>query len=240
VRLYPAIDIQGGRVVRLRRGEFDTATVFSDDPLSLALYWEEAGAEVLHIVDLDAARTGEPVNFDLVDRIVNAVSVPVQYGGGVRNEKTLALVAGTKIRWTVIGTAAIISGDFMETARAWLGDRLVVGVDCDGGLVTTHGWQERSQMTALRFVKTLEKLGVTRVVYTDVTRDGMMVGPNFEELIDLCGGTQVEIILSGGVSTLDDLRRVKKIGAKNLIGVIVGRALYENAFTLAEAKAVLA
>jgi phosphoribosylformimino-5-aminoimidazole carboxamide ribotide isomerase len=240
VRLYPAIDIQGGRVVRLRRGDFDTATIFSDDPLSLALYWEEAGAEVLHIVDLDAARTGEPVNFDLVDRIVNAVSIPVQYGGGVRNEKTLALVAGTKIRWTVIGTAAIISGDFLEMAYAWLGDRLVVGVDCDGGLVTTHGWQERSQMTAQRFVKTLEKLGVTRVVYTDVTRDGMMVGPNFEELIDLCAGTQVEIILSGGVSMLDDVRRVRKIDAKNLIGVIVGRALYENAFTLAEAKAVLA
>jgi phosphoribosylformimino-5-aminoimidazole carboxamide ribotide isomerase len=240
VRLYPAIDIQGGRAVRLRRGDFDTATVFSDDPLSLALYWEEMGAEVLHIVDLDAARTGEPVNFDLVDRIVNAVSVPVQYGGGVRNEKTLALVAGTKIRWTVIGTAAIISGDFMETARAWLGDRLVVGVDCDGGLVTTHGWQERSQMTALRFIKTLEKLGVKRVVYTDVTRDGMMMGPNFDELVELCEGTEVEVILSGGVSTLADLRRVGQIGAKNLIGAIIGRALYENAFTLAEAKGVLA
>jgi phosphoribosylformimino-5-aminoimidazole carboxamide ribotide isomerase len=240
VRLYPAIDIQGGRAVRLRRGDFDTATVFSDDPLSLALYWEEMGAEVLHLVDLDAARTGEPVNFDLVDRIVNAVGIPVQYGGGVRNEKTLALVAGTRIRWTVIGTAAIIAGDFMGMASAWLGDRLVVGVDCDGGLVTTHGWQERSQMTALRFIKTLEKLGVKRVVYTDVTRDGMMMGPNFDELVELCEGTEVEVILSGGVSTLADLRRVGQIGAKNLIGAIIGRALYENAFTLAEAKGVLA
>lgn len=240
MRLYPAIDIQSGRAVRLRRGDFDSATVFSDDPLSLAMYWQEMGAEVLHIVDLDAARTGEPVNFDLVDRIVNAVSIPVQYGGGVRSEKTLALVAGTKIRWTVIGTAAIVNGEFMETARAWLGDRFVVGVDCDAGLVTTHGWQERSQMTARRFVTTLEKLGVTRVVYTDVTRDGMMMGPNFEELAELCSATAVEIILSGGVSTLDDLRKVKQIDAKNLIGVIVGRALYENAFTLSEAKTVLA
>ena len=240
MRLYPAIDIQSGRAVRLRRGDFDSATVFSDDPLSLAMYWQEMGAEVLHVVDLDAARTGEPVNFDLVDRIVNAVSIPVQYGGGVRSEKPLALVAGTKIRWTVIGTAAIVNGEFMETARAWLGDRFVVGVDCDAGLVTTHGWQERSQMTARRFVTTLEKLGVTRVVYTDVTRDGMMMGPNFEELAELCAATSVEIILSGGVSTLDDLRKVKQIDAKNLIGVIVGRALYENAFTLSEAKTVLA
>jgi phosphoribosylformimino-5-aminoimidazole carboxamide ribotide isomerase len=242
VRLYPAIDIQEGRAVRLRHGDFKQATVFSDDPVAVALHWQELGAEALHVVDLDAARSGDLVNFSIVDRIVQEVSIPVEYGGGVRNEKNLALVAGTKIRWTVMGTAAITKEDLLDDALNWLGDRLVVGVDCDGGLVYTHGWQQRSTMSAGHYVKLLEEKGVKRIVYTDITRDGMLAGPNFRELGELASATKLQIVLSGGVSNLDDLRRARKAAgeASNVVGVIVGRALYEDAFTLADAKAVLA
>lgn len=242
MRLFPAIDIQGGEAVRLRRGDFSQATVFSGDPVALAQEWQAQGADVLHVVDLDAARSGELVNFEIVDRIVNAVSIPVQYGGGVRNQKSLALVAGTKIRWTVMGTAAVTKADLLQDAINWLGDRLVVGVDCERGMVSTHGWQKRSTMSALTYIKALEQKGVKRIVYTDITRDGMLSGPNFGELAELAAQTSVQIVLSGGVGNIDDLRRARREAgdAPNVVGVIVGRALYENAFTLAEAKAALA
>ena len=237
--LYPAIDIQNGMAVRLRRGDFADSTVFSDDPVALALQWQEAGAETLHVVDLDAARTGEPVNFDIIDRIVHALDIPVQYGGGIRNDKSLALVAGTRIRWAVIGTAAITDKDFLQRAQDWLQDRFVVGVDCDAGMVSTHGWQQRSQMTAVRFVQSLAERGVRRVVYTDVTRDGMMMGPNFEGLREVCEAAPVEVILSGGISCVDDLRRAAALEVTNLVGVIAGRALYDGSFTVAEGNAAL-
>ena len=242
MKLYPAIDIQGGKAVRLRRGDFAQATVFSEDPLALAHEWQDLGAEVLHVVDLDAARSGELVNFDIVDSIVKELSIPVQYGGGIRNTENLAMVAGTNVRWLVIGTAAVSQDDLMREAIARLGERLVVGVDCDGGMVSTHGWQQRSAMSNRHYVKLLEQKGVKRIVYTDIARDGMLTGPNFTELAELAAQTSVEIVLSGGVGNIDDLRRARQAAsaAPNVVGVIVGRALYENAFTVAEAKAVLA
>lgn len=233
--VFPAIDIQGGKAVRLRRGDFDDVTVFSDDPVALAQQWQAQGAEALHVVDLDAARTGELVNFEIIERIVRSVSLPVQYGGGIRSPKSLALVAGVGVRWVVMGTAAITALDLLQDAVNWLEDRLVVGLDCTDGMVATHGWQERTQMSAIRFVKLLEQHGVRRVVYTDVARDGMMGGPNLIGLRDLAEATSLEIIMSGGVALLDDLRRLRRIQAANVVGVILGRALYEKAFTLAEA-----
>ena len=238
--LYPAIDIQGGRAVRLRRGDFEDSTVFSDDPVALALQWQEAGAEVLHVVDLDAARTGEPVNFDIVDRIVHALDIPVQYGGGVRSAASLTRIAECGVHWVVMGTAAVTSSDLLEEALGKLGDRLVVGMDCSGGMVATHGWQQRSQMSAARFTRSLEERGVRRVVYTDVARDGMLRGPDLEGLKEFAVSTALEFIMSGGVATLDDLRQLATLVLPNVAGVIVGRALYEGAFTVAEARAVLA
>ena len=237
--VFPAIDIQGGKAVRLRRGDFDDATVFSDDPVALAQHWQAQGAEALHVIDLDAARTGELVNFEIVERIVRSVSLPVQYGGGIRSPKSLALVAGIGVRWVVMGTAAITALDLLQDAVNWLEDRLVVGLDCTEGMVATHGWQERTQMSAIRFVKELEQHGVRRVVYTDVARDGMMGGPNLIGLRDVAEATSLEIIMSGGVALLDDLRRLRRLQAPNVVGVILGRALYEKAFTLAEAMDVV-
>jgi phosphoribosylformimino-5-aminoimidazole carboxamide ribotide isomerase len=236
--VFPAIDIQGGKAVRLRRGDFSDVTVFSDDPVELARQWQLEGAEALHVIDLDAARTGELVNFEMVEAIVKAVDIPVQYGGGIRSAKSLALVAGIGVHWVVMGTAAVTALDLLVDAVNWLEERLVVGLDCTDGMVATHGWQERSQMSAIRFSKVLAEHGVTRVVYTDTSRDGMLGGPNLIGLRDLAEATPLEIILSGGIGLLDDLRRVDKLEASNVVGVIVGRALYEKSFTLAEAKAV--
>jgi phosphoribosylformimino-5-aminoimidazole carboxamide ribotide isomerase len=238
--VFPAVDIQAGKAVRLRRGDFDDVTVFSDDPVELARYWQDQGAEALHVIDLDAARTGELTNFEIVERIVKTLDIPVQYGGGIRDAKALAMMAGIGIHWVVMGTAAVTSLDILDDAVNWMGERLVVGVDCTDGMVATHGWQERSQMSAIRFVKILAEHGVGRVVYTDTARDGMLGGPNLPGLADLAEVSPLEIILSGGIALLDDLRRVKRMSAPTVVGVIVGRALYEKSFTLAAAQAVFA
>ena len=208
--------------------------------MELAHYWQAEGAEALHVVDLDAARSGELVNFAIVERIVKPLDIPVQYGGGIRNAKSLALVAGIGVHWCIMGTAAVTALDMLDDAVNWLGDRLVVGLDCTDGMCATHGWQERSQISAIRFSKILAEHGVHRVVYTDTARDGMLGGPNLLGLRDLAEVSPLEIVLSGGVGLLDDLRRLKKLDASTVVGVIVGRALYEKSFTLQQAQAVFA
>ncbi len=238
--VFPAVDIQDGKAVRLRRGDFDDVTVFSDDPVDLARYWQDQGAEALHVIDLDAARTGELVNVDLVERIVKTLDIPVQYGGGIRSAKALAVVAGIGVHWVIMGTAAVTALALLDDAVNWLGERLVVGLDCTDGMVATHGWQERSQMSAIHFAKILAEHGVQRVIYTDTARDGMLGGPNLPGLRDLAEVAPLEIILAGGVALLDDLRRLKRLDAPKVVGVIVGRALYEKSFTLADAQAVFA
>jgi phosphoribosylformimino-5-aminoimidazole carboxamide ribotide isomerase len=238
--VFPAVDIQAGKAVRLRRGDFDDVTVFSDDPVELARFWQDQGAQALHVIDLDAARTGELTNFKIVEEIVKALDIPVQYGGGIRTPKSLAFMAGVGVHWVVMGTAAVTALDLLDDAVNWLGDRLVVGLDCTDGMVATHGWQQRSQMSAIRMVKLLAEHGVQRVVYTDTGRDGMLGGPNLPGLKDLAEVSELEIILSGGVALLDDLKRLKRLDAEKVVGVIVGRALYEKAFTLPEALAVFA
>ena len=235
--VFPAVDIQAGKAVRLRRGDFDDVTVFSDDPVELARYWQDQGAEALHVIDLDAARSGELTNFSLVEQIVKALDIPVQYGGGIRSQKALAFMAGVGVHWVVMGTAAVTALDLLDDAVNWLGDRLIVGLDCTDGMVATHGWQQRSQMSAIRMVKLLAEHGVQRVVYTDTARDGMLGGPNLPGLKDLAEVSPLEIILSGGIALLDDLRRLKKLDEPKVVGVIVGRALYEKSFSLADALA---
>ena len=233
--VYPAVDIQSGKAVRLRRGDFGDVTVFGDDPVELARMWEAQGAEALHVVDLDAARSGDLVNFPVVEGIVQALAIPVQYGGGVRSTESLSAVADLGVAWVVMGTAAVTARDLLDEAVAQLGDRLVVGVDCSEGMVATHGWQERSSMGATHFARILSTHGVKRIVYTDTMRDGMLGGPDLLGLKELAETTPMEIVLSGGIALLDDLRRLRRLALPNVVGVIVGRALYEDAFTLAEA-----
>lgn len=240
MRIFPAIDIQGGRCVRLRRGDFLDSTVFSDDPLDVAIMWEREGARHLHVVDLDGARTGELHHLDLVRRIAEQVSIPVQFGGGLRSEEALASVAETRVQRVVIGTRALLDQPFLDAALAGWGDRLVVAVDASDGYVSTHGWREKTEMTAHTFARRLSEMGVKEIIYTDISRDGMLGGINIgatEELAMQAPG--VQIIASGGLSTLNDLRALKRLEPLGVTGVIAGRALYEGAFSLPDALAVL-
>ena len=240
MQLFPAVDIQNGRAVRLRGGDFARATVFDDDPIAAARGWHEMGATALHVVDLDAARTGGLINFALVAAIAAELPIPVEYGGGVRDLDSMERVASSQIEWIVLGTAALTSERLLETAVERLGERLTVGVDCADGMVATHGWKQRSQMSATSFVSHLETIGVRRIVFTDILTDGMMRGPNLTALVALAERTSLRVVQSGGISTLDDLRRLRAVAPPNVVGVIVGRALYDGAFSIQDALEALA
>jgi phosphoribosylformimino-5-aminoimidazole carboxamide ribotide isomerase len=240
MRLLPAIDIQGGRCVRLRRGDFADETVFGDDPVAMAKYWVAEGARYLHVVDLDGAREGEPRNFELILAIAEAVPIPVEAGGGFRNEVALELVRPSLVAKVVLGTSAVEDKDFLRRALELLGPgRIVVAIDAEKGLVKTRGWQEQSSVTALDLAGELGSLGVCEILYTDIGRDGMMQSVNLDGLRELAEKSSLEIIASGGVTNLDDLRAIKELEPLGITGVIAGRALYEKRFTVAEARAIL-
>lgn len=240
MRLVPAIDIQGGRCVRLRQGDFADETVFGDDPVAMAQRWVDEGAECLHVVDLDGAREGRPLNFPLIQAIAEAVSVPVQTGGGIRTEIDLKTLANSPVAKAVLGTSAVEAPEFVERALALLGaDRLVVAVDAEDGLVKTKGWVERTEVRVLDLAGRLASAGVTEILYTDISRDGMMQSANIQGIREVAERSGLKVLASGGVTDLDDLRDLKLLEPCGVTGVIVGRALYEGRFTVAEAKAVL-
>lgn len=226
--------------MRLRRGDFADETVFGDDPVAMAEYWVHEGARYLHVVDLDGAREGVPRNLPLVRAIAERVTVPVQTGGGIRSEGSLALIADTPVKKAVLGTSAVEDEVFLEKALAVLGvERVVVALDAERGIVKTKGWQEASDLTALELSRILREKGVQEILYTDIDRDGMMQSVNLEGVRELAVGSGVSVIASGGVSSLDDLRALKELEPLGVTGVIVGRALYEKRFTVAEALAAL-
>lgn len=240
MRLIPAIDIQGGHCVRLRKGDFADVTIFGDDPVAMAEHWVSEGARFLHVVDLDGAREGRPRNFELVRAIAEAVSVPVETGGGIRTEEALQLVASSRVAKAVLGTSAVEDEAFLERALAVLGsDRLVVAVDAEEGFVKTKGWQERSEVRTLDLAARLEDRGVREILFTDVSRDGMMQSVNLDGIRELAEYCDLEIIASGGVTALEDLVALRSMERLGVTGVIAGRALYEGRFTVAEALAVL-
>lgn len=240
MRLIPAIDIRGGRCVRLRKGDFADETVFGDDPVAMAERWVREGGRFLHVVDLDGARDGIPRNFAVIREIAERVPVPVETGGGIRTEAALEALAGSCIAKAVLGTSAVEDRAFLERALTVLGtERLVVAVDADDGLVKTKGWVEQSGVRALDLVRRLRDDGVREVLYTDISRDGMMQSVNLTGVRELAESSGLEIIASGGVTSLDDLRALRRLEPVGVTGVIVGRALYEGRFTVAEALAVL-
>jgi phosphoribosylformimino-5-aminoimidazole carboxamide ribotide isomerase len=240
MRLIPAIDIQGGRCVRLRRGDFADETVFGDDPVAMAEHWVREGARFLHVVDLDGSREGAPRNLTLARAIADAVPIPVEVGGGIRARAALELIVESRVAKVVLGTSAVEDEAFLELALSVLGpDRVVVAVDAEDGFVRTKGWQERSNVRAPDLVRRLEEGGVREIVYTDISRDGMMQSVNLEGVRELAEESRLGIIASGGVTDLDDLRALATLGPLGVNGVIVGRALYEGRFTVAEALAAL-
>ena len=237
--LYPAIDIQDGQCVRLKRGDFAEATVFSTDPVARAKMWQEEGAEALHVVDLDGARLGRLVNLALIEEIAETLSIPVEFGGGIRTLDDLKLIHEGPVHRVVLGTSAVHDQQLLLEAVRLMGDRLVISVDAERGMVTTHGWQEKSSVSAIRFSSYLQSEGVRHILYTDIDRDGMMMGMNLETTRELAEAVDIDIIASGGISSLDDLVRLKKLVLPNISSVIVGRALYEGCFSITEARAIL-
>jgi len=237
--LLPAIDIRGGKAVRLQRGDFDKETVYVDDPLEAARSFVEAGAGFLHVVDLDGAREGKPVNLEHLRRITGELGVAVQYGGGLRDLGAVrsALQAGAER--VVVGTAAYSDMDFVDQLLETWGNRLVVAVDVRGGHVSVAGWTKATQMLPEDIIRRLQQRGVKQFMYTNVDRDGTLEGPDLEEVRRISDTVRGRFLYSGGIASLDDLAALQGLRLVNLAGVVSGKALYEGKFTVQEAQAVL-
>jgi phosphoribosylformimino-5-aminoimidazole carboxamide ribotide isomerase len=237
--LYPAIDIMGGKAVRLVEGRFEDATTYNDDPLAAAKSWVAAGARFLHVVDLDGARSGEPKSLDHLRRIVHETGIPVQYGGGLRTLPAVreALRAGAER--AIVGTAAFSDVDFLDDIVSAFGPRVVVSVDVRDGMIATAGWTQTTQMPAQDAIERLTARGVRSFVYTDVSRDGKLSGPDLDGVKQVAETVRGRFLYSGGIGTLDDLRSLAELRQVNLAGVIAGKALYEKRFTVAEGQAAL-
>jgi phosphoribosylformimino-5-aminoimidazole carboxamide ribotide isomerase len=240
VILLPAIDIRDGRAVRLERGDFDRETVYADDPLEAARSFVEAGAKSLHVVDLDGARAGEPRNLEHLSRITSELAVPVQYGGGLRSliDVREALAAGAAR--VVLGTAAYNDQDFLDSVvEAW-GVRIVVAIDVRGGHVSVAGWEKTTQMLPEDVIRRMQGRRVNQFVYTNVDRDGMLEGPDLDEVRRMSDVIRGRFIYSGGIASLDDLVALRELRLVNLAGVISGKALYERRFSVEDGVAALA
>lgn len=237
--LLPAVDIRGGRAVRLRQGRFDEETVYAEDPLAAARRFVSAGAKVLHVVDLDGARDGTPANLAELERIAGGAGVPVQFGGGLRSIDSIEAALKAGAGWMVVGTAAYSDPDFLAEAIGDYGPRLIVSVDVREGKVALSGWTEQTELSAEDMIAQLQDRGVTRFVYTNADRDGMLEGVALDEVRRISEVVRDRFLLSGGVGSLDDLRALRDLRLENLAGVIVGKALYEARFTVREAQAEL-
>ena len=223
--IYPAIDLLGGRCVRLRQGDYARETVFSDDPAAVAREWVRQGADRLHVVDLDGAKQREPVNGAVIQRIVAAAGVPVQLGGGIRSAEHLRTVFGWGVRWAVLGTKALQDPEWVKEMAHEYPGRIVLGLDARNGFVATEGWLETSSTKATDLAKLVDDGPLAAVVYTDIAKDGMMIGPNFAELLEMRAATKIPVVASGGVTTFDQARQLAEAGT---YAAIVGRALYEG------------
>ena len=232
--LLPAIDIRDGRAVRLEKGDFDRETVYADSPLDAARSFVEAGAKSLHVVDLDGARAGEPVNIDHLRRIAGELAVPVQYGGGLRSFVAVreALAAGAAR--VVLGTAAYSDMEFLDSVVETWGGRVLVAIDVRGGHVSVSGWEKTTQMPPEDVIERMQSRGVNQFVYTNVDRDGMLEGPDLDEVRRIGEVIRGRFIYSGGISSAADLHALRDLRLVNLTGVISGKALYERRFTVAE------
>lgn len=237
--LYPAIDIRGGQAVRLLQGDYERETTYDGDPVDAAKRWADEGAEFLHVVDLDGAKAGEPRNLQAVARIAAAVDCPIQVGGGLRDPGSVAAVLDTGAERVVIGTAALRDPQFLDSVVAAHGERVVVSVDTRGGKVSLSGWTQTSDVDATAAVADLGKRGVRHFLCTAIEVDGTMEGPDIRQLNEIAAATSARVIASGGVGTLSHLQDLARECAPNVEGAIVGRALYERKFSVAEGIAAL-
>jgi len=236
--VIPAIDLKDGKCVRLRQGLMDDSTVYGDDPVSMAQRWVDAGARRLHLVDLNGAFAGTPVNGEAVTAIAKQFpKLPIQIGGGIRSIETIEHYLSAGVSYVIIGTKAVKEPQFIAEVCKKFPNRIIVGIDAKDGLVATDGWAEVSSVKATDLAKRFEQDGVTAIVYTDISRDGMMQGVNVEATVTLAEASTIPVIASGGVTNMDDIRALKKVAAKGILGAITGRAIYEGTLDLAQAQA---
>lgn len=236
--IYPAIDIRGGRCVRLTEGRFDAETVFADDPAEMALKWAGMGAEFLHLVDLDGALAGEGKNVPVIERILQSVNIPVQLGGGIRNLETIEKLLALGVTRLILGSAAVNNPQLVEEACKKYPGHIAVGIDAKNGEVAIEGWGKGSGVAATELAKQMAAYGVETIIYTDISRDGMLSGVNVEATAALARACGVPIIASGGVASIEDIRRVKAVEADGVQGCIIGKAIYTGAVDLKEALAL--
>jgi phosphoribosylformimino-5-aminoimidazole carboxamide ribotide isomerase len=234
--VIPAVDIMGGRCVRLVQGLPDKETVFGNDPVSIAENWVREGARLLHVVDLDGAFKGKPVNSGLVEQIAERLSIPVEVGGGIRDTQTARKYLESGVERVVVGTAAFTDPHWLGEMVSELGDRLAVGVDVRHGQVAVAGWTKTGSLAPLEAVRSLAEAGVKRIIYTDTSKDGTLGGANYAGIKELADSSPIPIIASGGVAELDDVVRVSRLAGSGVEGIIVGMALYRRKFTLSEAE----
>lgn len=234
--IIPAIDLKDGQCVRLMQGNMHQATVYSDDPAAMARQWQDQGAQLLHVVDLNGAFEGEPKNLGHVEAIVNAVSIPVQVGGGIRSLDTVRMYLGAGAKRVVMGTTVLRHRAVVEEILEVFPERVVVSIDAKNGLVATDGWQTVTNVTARDAILSLSGLALAAVMYTDIAKDGMMAGPNLLSLKLIVDASPVPVIASGGVTNLDDVQAIKALGSR-VEGVILGKALYEGKIDLRQAIA---
>lgn len=230
--IYPAIDIIDGKCVRLQQGSYNDVTIFGDSPVEMAIKWENQGAEYLHVVDLDGARSGNSENAEVIRQIAKKLTIPVQLGGGIRSLDKIETILSNGVSRVILGTSAVNDQEMLKTALKEYKDKIAVGIDAKDGMVAIHGWEKTSDFTAIDFAKRVEALGTKTIIYTDISRDGMLKGPNLVAMRDMAKSVNIEVIASGGVSCLHDVTNLKPTGVS---GVIIGKALYTGNIDLKEA-----
>ena len=232
MQIWPAIDIRDGKCVRLKQGDYQQETVYGESPVEMAMHWVDQGAQFLHLVDLDAARDGSSANFDAIAKVAKQLNIPVQIGGGIRDEQTIQKYIDAGIQRLVVGTRALKDPDWAKEVIKQFPNQIVIGLDSRDGKAATDGWLETSEISDLEFAKDMAQFPIAGIVYTDITKDGMLSGPNFEALELMNDSVNVPVIASGGVTTVED---ISQLASKGLAGCIVGRTLYEGRLTLGQA-----
>ncbi len=232
MRIYPAIDIIDGACVRLVQGDYSKKTKFADDPVDVALRWQSLGGEFIHIVDLDGAKSGTMPNFELITKMAKTLDVPIEVGGGIRDMDAVEKYLQNGVGRVIIGTSALSDPDFVKTAVSRYGSKIAVGIDAKDGMVAINGWEEVSHTSALELANKMADIGVEYIIYTDIATDGMLKGPNVTAMAEMVSGVKTNIIASGGVTTIED---IKALGAVGVEGAIIGKALYTDRINLADA-----
>ena len=235
--ILPAIDLRGGNCVRLVKGDFKQETIYSEHPEEVALRWEGEGAEFLHVVDLDGALAGEPQNMDAIKRILQAVKIPVEVGGGIRSMESIDRLLSIGVSRVILGSVAVHKEELVQEACSAYGNRIVVGIDAKKGIVATDGWEKSGDISAVELAKKLGAFGLETIIYTDISRDGTLSGVNVTETAHLARASGIKVIASGGVKSISDIEELKKRECDGIIGVIVGKSIYEGTLSLTEAIA---